>query len=215
MALVVAAEGPATATAPGGAATQKVLPVQKKVVGALMLALNAGDEAKVRATLVIAKEHEDAVAAMLKMTAATAQLQLVAVKTFGEEGSKAFGKVSAELTEGRLKAIRDAEMNEEGDTTKIVIAEDRSLGYSGGELLLKKIGGEWKIDAGSLFQLNSYKAEELKQRIALAGKMTALTGDVTKEIAAGKFTAAEEARVSFWKRADAISKEGAATTQGK
>ena len=140
---------------------------------------------------------------------------MAARKTFGEEGTKAFGKVPVDLSEGEVNAIRNAEMKMEGDTARIVIVEDRNLGMAGGELMLKKIGGNWKVDAGSLLQKDLFQKapEELKERVMMVGKMTSASGEVTREIEAGKFATAGEAFMSFYKRAK--PDEVSPTTQGK
>ncbi len=86
-------------------------------------------------------------------------------------------------------------------------------------MILKKIGNEWKLDAGTLFNLANVPQETTAHRTALAAKLTAISEAMSREIAGGKFPSAGEAYQEFWNRSLAASKElegaGGGTTQPK
>lgn len=218
------ATAPATqAVEAGGAATQQnaggvvvaSLPAPKQAVAKLLMAINKGDEAGLRGTLVMPEDagsgQTAAAETLLKLLVGTSKLQAVAEQKYGPDGVKAFGVASTAQMESRLKGVEVGTLAvaASGDAATLTIPADPDKRYAGGTLVLKKVGGEWKVDAASLFHLEGVKeTEEFKQRMALAGKLVELTGETSREIAAGKYATAGEAYQAFMTRSVAATKEG-------
>ena len=201
---------------PGGAAGDYSEP--KKTIASFLSAVQSTDEKAIREAIVVSPEQAPAVDAYLKLILATNKLQKAAEKKFGDQAEQFFG-VNAKQMEARLKAVEDAPAKMVGGSANNQIAADEATHQPGGTIVVKKVGDQWKLDAGSLFKLNETPKEQTEKSVSLAGKMAPLTDEMTSEIEAGKFASASEAFQAFWQRSLELVKESAGTmpaaTQGK
>ncbi len=190
----------------------------KKAIESFLNAVQSTDEKAIKAALVVAPEHQDAVDAYVKLILATNKLQKAAEARFGEQADQYFG-VNSKQMESRLKAIEGAEAKMVGDSAIIEIPADEATKQPGGTVVVKKDGADWKLDAGTLFKLSETPQEQTDRGVAMAKKMAPLTEQMTTEIEGGKFASAGEAYQAFWQRSLEVVKESAggmpAATQGK
>jgi hypothetical protein len=203
---------------PAGAVADYSSP--KKTVGTFLNAVQSTDERAIKEALDVPAEYEEAVDNYVKLILATNKLQKAAEGRFGEQADQYFG-VNAKQMEARLKAVEGAEVKMVGESAIIEIPADETTKQPGGTIVLKKMGNDWKLDAGTLFKLSETPKEQTERGMALSKKMIPLTEQMTTEIAGGKFASAGEAYQAFWQRSLAVVKEtagGAATrpaAQGK
>ena len=134
----------------------------------------------------VAPEHQDAVDAYVKLILATNKLQKAAETRFGEQADQYFG-VNSKQMESRLKAIEGAEAKMVGDSAIIEITADEATTQPGGTVGVKKEGGDWKLDAGTLFKLSETPQEQTDRAVGMAKKMLPLLTEqmTTEEIEGG------------------------------
>jgi hypothetical protein len=203
-----------TATGTGQVPAAADYSTPKKAIESFLNAVQSTDEKAIKASLVVAPEHQEAVDAYVKLILATNKLQKAAETRFGEQADQYFG-VNSKQMESRLKAIEGAEAKMVGDSAIIEIPADETTKQPGGTVVVKKDGGDWKLDAGTLFKLSETPQEQTERAVGMAKKMVPLTEQMTTEIEGGKFASASEAYQAFWQRSLEAVKEtaGAAGTQ--
>jgi hypothetical protein len=167
-------------------------------VKSYLRAVNAGDNAGIHAALQVSDEHKADLDALLSLTISQHWLQEAAATHFKNGGDKVFyGDPKTRVTlADQLKVVDDATLDTAGDSATLNLpASDVSKEPQ--KIALKKIGGEWKIDAVSLYSLDSDKTPA---RVALAKKLAAVTDATLKDLAAGKFGSSNEAYQEYWTR---------------
>ncbi|MGN6369475.1 MAG: hypothetical protein ACTHN5_14555 [Phycisphaerae bacterium] len=182
----------------------------KKAIASFLNAVQSTDEKAINAALVVSPEQQPTVDAYVKLILATNKLEKAAEQRFGGQAEQYFGVNSKQL-ESRLKAVEGAEAKRVGDSAIIEIPADEATKQPGGTVVVKRVDGEWKLDAGTLFKLSDTPKEQTERAVALAKKMVPLTEQMTSEIEAGKFASASEAYQAFWQRSLEAVKEGAGT----
>lgn len=164
------------------------------------------DDAAVTDTLILPADagQKQAAQALLDLTSATAQLEHACADKFGAAvTTRTLGNSGRDLLVARLKTIDEARVTLTGDTATMQIPEEEipedpatkrpASKQPAGTVILKKIGGDWKIDAASLWGLSAKSADQLKSMTSLTGKLTDATHQVAADVRAGKFPSAKDA----------------------
>ncbi len=173
-------------------------------------ALYAGNSAAVYEALIVPNERKADLDAILSLTVSMHWLQEAAADRFKGDGDKLFyGDPKTRVTlAAQLKAVDDDQVDVSGDTATLTLpAADAS--QEAQKISLKKIGAAWKLDAVTLYSLDSDKTAA---RVALSKKLAAVTDATLKDLTAGKFGSATEASQEYWTRMAEASKALAATT---
>ena len=208
---------PATTTAPssGPAAAAAPAPIPadystpKAAARTFFVAMLAqSDAAKsgpaLGSTLYIAPDRKDKIEPLLAVMASQGRLMKSVTSRFGRDGDRAFGMgdATAKLT-ARLKNVDDADVETKGDTAKLELPADTATKQSAGTMVLRKIDGDWKVDAAAMFQLDTVPAQNLEANLTLARQLTKVTQEMTAELNTGKYSSATEAYQDYWIRSNA------------
>lgn len=161
--------------------------------------LQATDEKSLRDALVIAPESRASVEAFVGVMVSTIALQKEAEAQFGSAAAQYFSKATDAQLQRRLKVVNDAELTMNGtDAASINLPPDEEARQSGGTIELKKIDGQWKIDAASMFGLAKTPPETTAKRVRMAETLTGVTEQMIKDMP--KFLSAGDAYQEYWNR---------------
>jgi hypothetical protein len=196
-----AASAPATGPAASAPARVKAdLSTPQATVVTFLTALQADDQETVKQAVSFADTKDPQTAEVfLNILLSTNQIQRAASERFGDGATAAFGDPKAAL-ESRVAAVKKASPAISNDDAALTLPADEKTNQPGATIALKKTGGQWKIDATSLFGLEGLPPEDLGKRVALAKKLLEINKDIAGNIRSGKYTSATEARQDLWDR---------------
>ena len=122
---------------------------------------------------------------MVKLAGNMKKLRDAAVSKFGDQGKDLLGSAGGADSMDMAKKVDDADVKEDGDNATLTPK-------SGGQpIKLKKISGEWKVDASELTEMVS------KMGGGMFDSMSQAATDTASDINAGKFKTAQEAQQAF------------------
>jgi hypothetical protein len=210
----VPASGPGSAVATSGAPRTGMLEFYSSPTGTAetyLRALNSGNKSVALNAMAVPAGHEAEVDAFVSLTIAQHWLQDAAVTRFKNDGDKVFlGDPKSRVTlTAQLKALSEQKPDVSGGTATLLLPPAES-GKEPQKVLLKKVGEDWKLDAMSLYSLDS---EKTPIRAALARKLASITEMAAKDVTAGKFSSATEAYQEYWTRMKEASQGSAATSR--
>jgi hypothetical protein len=222
-AVFAAGAAPATtSTPPAGAspaaATENNADRSSPVAAArtLLTALQEGDIAAARDTLVISADQKPAIDAFLDVMAATARLQHAASAKYLSAADGLFKPSSPADSDAALKRVDAGELTVNSDSATLRVAADTPTSPGTQPTMqtleLRKIGPAWKVDGPSFFGLTAENAGKTAARAALARKLADVADAVAAEITAGKFFSADGAYHEYWTRCLRVAAATAAAT---
>jgi len=164
----------------------------------LLTAINRGNFTAMRDALTIPDEHKEDIDTLLDAMESSARLQEAAEARFLEAGKAAFGAPSDAALAAQLKSVDAGEVTINGNSATLAVAADAAAKLPGGTVEFRKIGKDWKIDGAAFFKLATEPADKTAARVALARRLTVLTGTIIQEMDAGKFFSATDAYQEYW-----------------
>lgn len=155
-----------------------------------------GKKIDLHEALAIPAAHQTEIDTLLDLMTAQGRLQQAAVEKFKGDGEKLFG-TSAETVAARLKAVDAAKMEINGETATLQMPTTADKTET---VNLRRVAGQWKIDALSMFHLEGMSADTLAANMQLSGKIAEITKKMSDEILAGSFPTAGDAFQEYWTR---------------
>jgi hypothetical protein len=187
---------PSAATRPATApvTTAPVDPTTPKgALKSLAQALDAGDRSAVLNLLSASSPQEQKIAdATADLAVATAALRRAAIKSFGEQASRALG-VDLGATPEAMARIDAARVELDGDKATVRTAE-----AEGPPMVLVRRDGAWRLQVALL--IKDVEAADIERSLHDVADQTRLLRELTAEVIAGKFKTAAEARETLDKR---------------
>ncbi len=192
---------PAASAVPASAPAIAVnLSSPKATVATFLRSLQAGDETAAREAITFGDKGDQAMATLfLDLLFSTNAIQKASRDRFGAGSTEAFGDPEAAL-KSRLAALDQATPVITNNDAAVTLPDDAATNQPGATISLKKLGNDWKIDAASLFSLNSLAPEVLAQQVELGRQILLVNREVLAKIKAGDYQSASEAHKDLWER---------------
>jgi len=111
--------------------------------------------------------------------------------------SKTDPKATDAQIQARLKTVTTAEMEIHGDRATVALPADEASRQSAALIKLRKVNGDWKIEADSMFGIDTSPAEVTARRVKEAQAIKQVSEDMVKEIAARKYPSAGDAYQAY------------------
>ncbi|HSU68137.1 MAG TPA: hypothetical protein VLJ39_14765 [Tepidisphaeraceae bacterium] len=170
------------------------LSTPRTALRALNQAMREGDVETIKRLFLASNPSEvKMIEADAEMAAALAELRRAAIKQFGEEGARTVTGDSGESAAKSVSRIDTAEIDVRGDVATIVYPDQKDAAFA-----LKKVRGEWRVPMSDLGK--PLDAGTLEQRLSDLSVQRKVVLDITRQIRAGTFANAEQAREAWQTR---------------
>jgi len=184
------------AAAAGGQATQDATPpdasTPKGALKAFAVALDAGDEARIRSLVDVTSPLEQKmVEAITEMAAATAQWKHAMAARFGAAAAESAMGESPDVLQKSLAAIDAANEKIDGDLALVSVAGLRE------SHAMKKVSGSWKLSETQIVKDQGLTPQMVDEQMAIVSAQSKMLRDLATEITDGKYPTAVDAAAAL------------------
>jgi hypothetical protein len=185
------------ATAAGQSTQPTTAPMEpttpKDALKALALALDAGDQERIRSLMNVTSPMEQKmVEATSDMAVAIAEFKHAMASKFGQAATQSAMGDSSDVLQKSLATIDSADEKVDGDVALVSLSTVPRESMS-----LKKISGSWKISVAQQVKDEGLTPQQVDEKMAMVSAQSRMLRDVTADVSSGKYPTAADAAAAL------------------